>query len=206
MARTPLEQKYPWLKTSACPDTVIPHRVPFAMARRFHQICAAINAGLFIGSELTLMNYMALACLDDFPGVDQRRLARMLGVDPTNAGLIVDELETKGLAERRINGAIGARGSFTLLGAGKQCVEVFGLNSWPRKLAFWPANSEGKATLHRPARPYHRDERNGCPARRRPPPAAQKKCGPLRRKSSSRSTSLRRGAVGATLILVRSRR
>jgi DNA-binding MarR family transcriptional regulator len=75
------------------------------MARRFQQICAAINTVEFTGSELTLLNYMALACLDDFPGVDQRRLARMLGVDATNAGLIIDDLEAKGLAERRMNGA-----------------------------------------------------------------------------------------------------
>jgi MarR family transcriptional regulator, temperature-dependent positive regulator of motility len=105
MPRTPLEQQYPWIRTAPSADTIIPHRVPFPMARRFHQICAAINADLFAGEELTNLNYMALACLDDFPGVDQRRLARMAGVDPTNAGLIIDDLEAKGLVERRINGA-----------------------------------------------------------------------------------------------------
>jgi MarR family transcriptional regulator, temperature-dependent positive regulator of motility len=105
MLRTLLEQQYPWMKTAPSADTIIPHRVPFAMARRFHQICATINADLFIDQDLTILNYMALACLDDFPGVDQRHLARMTGVDPTNAGLIVDDLEAKGLVERRINGS-----------------------------------------------------------------------------------------------------
>ena len=105
MRRSDLERKYPWMKTASSPDTVIPHHVPFPMARRFYQICAAINADLFVGSELTLLNYMTLASLDDFPGLDQRKLARMLGVDPTNAGLIIDDLESKGLAERRINSA-----------------------------------------------------------------------------------------------------
>jgi DNA-binding MarR family transcriptional regulator len=101
-----LEQRYPWAKIARSPDTIVPHRVPFPLARRFHQICATVLAEILAHEDLPApMRYTALACIDDFAGIDQRRLAVLVGIDRTNAGQIVDELEAKGLVERRINGA-----------------------------------------------------------------------------------------------------
>jgi MarR family transcriptional regulator, temperature-dependent positive regulator of motility len=102
--RTELEQRYPWAKTADSFDTIVPHRVPFPLARRFQQICATVLAEVYGGEELRTLEYTALACLDDFPGIDQRQLARLMGVDRTNVGHIVDELEAKGLVDRRVNG------------------------------------------------------------------------------------------------------
>ena len=39
------------------------------------------------------------------PGIDQNSLAGRLGVDRNNASLLVEELESRGLLERRVNGA-----------------------------------------------------------------------------------------------------
>jgi len=47
--------------------------------------------------------HAALACIDDFPGIEQRRLAAMINADRTNAVQIVDELEEAGLVDRRIS-------------------------------------------------------------------------------------------------------
>ena len=101
---TALLQRYPWARTAASADTVVPHRVPFPLARRFQQVCATVLAEVYGGEELRTPEYTALACLDDFPGIDQRHLARLTGFDRTNVGQIIDELEAKGLVERRVNG------------------------------------------------------------------------------------------------------
>jgi DNA-binding MarR family transcriptional regulator len=99
------EPKYPWAKIVPSLDTIVPHRVPFPLARRFHQICATLMAETLAGEELHApLRYAALACIADFPSIDQRRLALLAGIDRSNIGQIVDELEAKGLVERRING------------------------------------------------------------------------------------------------------
>jgi DNA-binding MarR family transcriptional regulator len=94
-----------WLRPAAIADSIVPHRIPFPLARRFQQICASVIAEAYAYEELRPMTYAALACVDDFPGIDQRRLATLMGVDRTNVGVIVDELEAKGLIERSINSA-----------------------------------------------------------------------------------------------------
>jgi DNA-binding MarR family transcriptional regulator len=53
---------------------------------------------------VTQLQLGVLACLDDMPGIDQRRLAEALGIAPVNAGQIVQQLETMGLVDRRMNG------------------------------------------------------------------------------------------------------
>lgn len=75
------------------------------LARRFQQICAAMVAEALAGEDLVQLEYGSLVCLDIEPGLDQRRLAEAMGIDPSNASLIVDRLHSKGLIERRINGA-----------------------------------------------------------------------------------------------------
>jgi MarR family transcriptional regulator, temperature-dependent positive regulator of motility len=104
MPKIDLVKRYPWARNAASADTIVPHRVPFPLARRFHQICATVVAEVYAGEELRMLDYAALACLDDFPGIDQRHLARLMGVDRTNVGQIVDELEASGLVDRRVNG------------------------------------------------------------------------------------------------------
>jgi DNA-binding MarR family transcriptional regulator len=75
------------------------------LARRFQQVCAAMIAEALAGEELVQLEYGSLVCLDIEPGMDQRRLAEAMGIDPSNASLIVDRLHSMGLIERRINGA-----------------------------------------------------------------------------------------------------
>jgi DNA-binding MarR family transcriptional regulator len=100
-----LEAKFPWAKTASSATAKVPHRVPFPLVRRLHQICATAVADSLAYDDLSPQQYSALACVDDFPGIDQRRLAAMMGVDRTNVGMILDQVETKGFVERKINGA-----------------------------------------------------------------------------------------------------
>jgi DNA-binding MarR family transcriptional regulator len=100
------QTQYPWAKFVLSHDTIVPHRVPFALARRFQQVCNTVLVETLAGGEVSApLSYHALALVDDFPGIEQRRLAVLMGIDRTNVGQIVDELEAKGLVRRCVNGA-----------------------------------------------------------------------------------------------------
>lgn len=49
------------------------------------------------------MQYAAFPYLREEPGLDQIGLAARLGIDRTNVGLLIDQLEKRGLAERRVD-------------------------------------------------------------------------------------------------------
>ena len=95
-----------WLQFDSIPGSVIPHHVPYPLVRRLDQIFAWAVADALTGEVTdTPPQYAAAAVLEDFPGIDQRRLAALMGLDRTNVGQLIDRLEAKGLVERRINGA-----------------------------------------------------------------------------------------------------
>jgi DNA-binding MarR family transcriptional regulator len=104
-AKTPWSQPG-WLQFTAIEDSVVPHHVPYPLVRRLEQIFAWAVADVLPGEVTeTPSQYAAVAVLADFPGIDQRRLAALMGLDRTNVGQLIDQLEAKGLVERRINGA-----------------------------------------------------------------------------------------------------
>lgn len=79
-------------------------RAASALARRFNLICATMIAEALAGEELVQLEYGSLLYVELEPGIDQRRLAEAMGIDPSNASLIVDRLHSKGLIERHVNG------------------------------------------------------------------------------------------------------
>jgi DNA-binding MarR family transcriptional regulator len=99
------QRQHPWAKFVLTPDTIVPHRVPFALARRLQQICHTVLVEILADEEVSApVTYHALALIDDFPGIDQSRLAVLMGIDRTNVGQIVDDLEAKRLVQRRVSG------------------------------------------------------------------------------------------------------
>ena len=92
MGKTDLERRYPWARFVLSPDSIVPHRVPFPLARRFHQICLTFLAEAYDGAELHPGEYQALACIDDFPGMDQRRIAELIGTDRTSVSQMIERL------------------------------------------------------------------------------------------------------------------
>jgi DNA-binding MarR family transcriptional regulator len=79
-------------------------RAASALARRFQLICATMIAEALAGEEVVQLEYGSLLYIELEPGIDQRRLAEAMGIDPSNASLIVDRLYSTGLIERRVNG------------------------------------------------------------------------------------------------------
>src|SRR5262245_60486777 len=96
-----------WLRSDAVRESIAPHREPFPLARCFQQICATASAEVLAGegvSSTKLHPYAALACIQDAPGIDQARLAVMIGMDRASVGTLLDELEQAGFITRRVNG------------------------------------------------------------------------------------------------------
>lgn len=80
-------------------------RIATPLARRFAQICTAMLADMTAQAGLTPLQYAALSYLFDEPDIDQNGLGARLGIDRTSAGQLVEQMEAKGLVERRINSA-----------------------------------------------------------------------------------------------------
>jgi len=83
-------------------------RSPAALARRFFQICTTATVETLAGENLTPLQFGVLAYLNrksGEPDMDQNGLAARLGIDRTSTSQLVDELEERGLVERRINHA-----------------------------------------------------------------------------------------------------
>src|ERR1700752_970011 len=59
------------------------------LARRFQQVCAAMVAAAIAGEGVVQWEWGSLSGLEIEPGVDERRLAEAMGIDPSNACLIV---------------------------------------------------------------------------------------------------------------------
>jgi DNA-binding MarR family transcriptional regulator len=77
-----------------------------AIARRFHQICAARTAEVVRASGLTPLQYGALVHLSrqsGKPGIEQNTFAERLNVDRNTASLLVEQLANKGLVAREID-------------------------------------------------------------------------------------------------------
>jgi DNA-binding MarR family transcriptional regulator len=83
--------------------TVPVNRLAMPLARRFNQVCLGAVAELLRPDDLAPLQYAVLAYLYHQPNIDQRGLAARLAVDRTNAGLLVDQLETRGLVARHMD-------------------------------------------------------------------------------------------------------
>jgi DNA-binding MarR family transcriptional regulator len=79
--------------------------VGFLLSRASGVVVRASNASL-AGHGLRVRSYSVLLLAADSPdGISQRELADMLGLDPSQVVLLVDELAAAGLVERRPSAA-----------------------------------------------------------------------------------------------------
>lgn len=78
-------------------------RVPAYLIRRLHMICTAIVAEEFEDEDMSVSQWAVLTIIENNPEIDQSRLAEVVSIDKTNTGRLVDQLEAKGLVERRPN-------------------------------------------------------------------------------------------------------
>lgn len=83
------------------------HGIPTAMARRFHQICAARTAEAVSEFGLTPLQYGAMVHLARITGdgIEQNVLADRINVDRNTVSLLVEHLVKMGIVARQVNGA-----------------------------------------------------------------------------------------------------
>lgn len=80
--------------------------MPGHLVRRLQQVSVAIfidEVGL-VGSDITPVQFAALATTEENPGIDQATLAGLIAYDRTTIGGVVDRLVQKGLLERKVSG------------------------------------------------------------------------------------------------------
>jgi DNA-binding MarR family transcriptional regulator len=80
-------------------------RVPAYLIRRLQLISVAVIAEAFEGDDMPVPQWAVLTVIHSHPDIDQSRLSELVSIDRTNTGRLVDQLEAKGLIERRPNGA-----------------------------------------------------------------------------------------------------
>lgn len=81
-------------------------RLATPVARRFYQICLSMVADSLAEADLVPLHYGTMTYLNKEtgePGIDQVGLAARLGVDRNNVGVILMELEARGLVDRRLD-------------------------------------------------------------------------------------------------------
>lgn len=85
--------------TADLPDVAL-DGLPGHNIRRLHQIAVAIFLQETEGSGLTPVQYAALQAVTQRPGIDQRTLARAIGLDTSTTAGVLERLETRGLITR----------------------------------------------------------------------------------------------------------
>ena len=98
---TIIAPRYPRTLTDAGAPPYL--RVPAYLIRRLQMICTAMVAEEFEGEDMPVSQWAVLTIIDSNPEIDQSRLGGVVSIDKTNTGRLVDQLEAKGLVERRPN-------------------------------------------------------------------------------------------------------
>jgi MarR family transcriptional regulator, lower aerobic nicotinate degradation pathway regulator len=88
--------------------------------RRLHQIAVAIFLQETEAHGLTPVQYGALQTVANAPGLDQRTLARTIGLDTSTIGGVVDRLEARGLLLRNASPEDRRVRLLTLTAAGRE--------------------------------------------------------------------------------------
>jgi DNA-binding MarR family transcriptional regulator len=78
-------------------------RAPIYLVRRLHQICTGALAEALDGALMPL-EWAVLTHVHRKPGLDQKTLVESAGIDRSHTSRIIDELERKGLLQRKVNG------------------------------------------------------------------------------------------------------
>ena len=74
--------------------------LPGHYIRRLHQIAVAIFLQETEAHGVTPVQYACLQTVGDTPGIDQRTLARTIGLDTSTIAGVLDRLESRGLLAR----------------------------------------------------------------------------------------------------------
>lgn len=107
------------MKRTAPPSVNIDD-LPGHYIRRLHQISVGVFLQELADLGITPVQYAALQTVANQPGIDQRTLARLIALDASTTGGVVDRLEQRGALERRTAPADRRARQLWLTEAGEQ--------------------------------------------------------------------------------------
>ena len=90
-------------RANQSPDVGTANHAPSRFARRLHQICLGVFSEITEPHDLSPVEYGALASLHIEPGIDQTRLAAIVGIDLVSAHHMVEEFEARHLLRRDVD-------------------------------------------------------------------------------------------------------
>ena len=82
------------------PSPLLPETLPGPYIRRLQQIAVALFLQETDGLGITAVQYGALLTVSRQPGLDQRTLAGLMGLDTSTTAGVVDRLDGRGLLRR----------------------------------------------------------------------------------------------------------
>jgi MarR family transcriptional regulator, lower aerobic nicotinate degradation pathway regulator len=77
------------------------YETPGFLVRRLHQIVVSLCYEGWGDLDISPVQYGALMAIRAFPGIDQRGLSRTIAIDRSSIGAVGEQLERRGLIERR---------------------------------------------------------------------------------------------------------
>ena len=102
------------------------YRRPGFLIRRANQIAVALFLEETGALGITNSQYGILTVLKHHPGIDQISVAKLLGLDRSTTGLVLDKLERAGLIGRSIGTHDKRRRSLSLTKAGERMLDRLG--------------------------------------------------------------------------------
>ena len=95
---------------------------PGFLLKRCHQVTAAIFLTHCREFGVTASQYAALRALEEYPGIDQLAVGRLIGLDRSTSGLVIKLLAERGLIQREVNEQDARRMRLRLSAAGRRLV------------------------------------------------------------------------------------
>lgn len=102
------------------------YRRPGFLLRHGHQISVAVFTEECAAFDITPGQYGALMIIRVHAGIDQRSLARRIGLDASTTGGIVNRLAERGLIDRRVGASDRRSRTLVLTEAGQRLLEAAG--------------------------------------------------------------------------------
>ncbi len=102
------------------------YRRPGFLLRHGHQISVAVFTEECAAFDVTPGQYGALTIIRAYPGIDQRGLARRIGLDASTTGGIVNRLTERGLIDRRVGSSDRRARTLVLTEAGTGLLDAAG--------------------------------------------------------------------------------
>jgi DNA-binding MarR family transcriptional regulator len=112
-----------WLPQVSTAESVVTHSPGF-LCRRSLQVCEAYFIDCTASLSLTPRQYSVLYIVNRHPGLSQAAFARIFGLDPATCAVIMKNLATRRLLDRKVSSRDRRERLYSLTAAGEQALRA----------------------------------------------------------------------------------